>query len=262
MTTAAGSSPRPAPPAPRVALVGDRSPAVQAHHKIPLLIEALGTAGGPVEIYWLKTTSIAGPADVSGFDGVWVIPGSPYENRDGVLVALGSARTNGIPMLGTCGGFQHLLLEFARSVCGLEGVEHAEQFPEAAEQIIVALECSLLGEESNVAVTAGTRAAQAMGAGISTERFFCRYGLNPAYLDVLVRHGLVVSGRDEHGEARIVELPDHPFYVGSLFQPELSSDPTFVHPLIRAFITAARAHAAGAGEDDGTAAVDLAGARR
>jgi CTP synthase (UTP-ammonia lyase) len=230
---------------PRLALVGDRSASVQAHAKIPALIEALaGSAGPAIETYWLHSTAISGPDDVAGFDGIWVIPGSPYQNADGVLAAIQAARTGGIPLLGTCGGFQHLLLEFARDVCGLAEVENAEQNPDAAQQLIVPLECSLFGEEATVVITPGTIAADVMGPGPTTERYFCRYGLNPGYLEVLQSHGLVFSGHDERGEVRVAELPGHPFCVASLFQPELSSDPTWVHPLIAAFAAAVRSHAA------------------
>jgi CTP synthase (UTP-ammonia lyase) len=230
---------------PRIALVGDRSGSVQAHAKIPVLMDAMaGPAGPTIEVYWLRSTAIGGPGDVAGFDGVWVIPGSPYQNTDGVLAAIRAARTSGIPLLGTCGGFQHMLLEFARHVCGLTAVDNAEQNPDAAEPLIVALECSLLGEESGVVITPGTVAAGAMGPGPTTERYFCRYGLNADYVEVLQRHGLVFSGRDASGEVRVAELPEHPFFVASLFQPELSSDATWVHPLITAFADAVRSHAA------------------
>jgi CTP synthase (UTP-ammonia lyase) len=230
---------------PRLALVGDRSGSVQAHTKIPALIDSLaGPAGPAIEVYWLHSTGIGGPGDVAGFDGVWVIPGSPYQNTDGVLAAIGAARTGRIPLLGTCGGFQHLMLEFARDVCGLTAVENAEQNPGAAEPLIAPLECSLLGAESTVVITPGTVAADAMGPGPTTERYFCRYGLNADYVEILQRHGLVFSGRDTRGEVRVAELPGHPFCVASLFQPELSSDPTWVHPLIAAFAAAVRSHAA------------------
>jgi CTP synthase (UTP-ammonia lyase) len=232
------------PQPPRLALVGDRSATVAAHEKIPVLIESLGLgADEPIELYWLHSTSIVRSEDVALFDGIWVIPGSPYEHRDGVLAAIETARTSQIPLLGTCGGFQHVVLEFARNVCGLPEVEHGEEFADAEQLLIVPLSCSLLGEEGTVVVAPGTTAARAMGAGSTTERFFCRFGLNRAYLDVLEANGLMISGRDEFGEARVVELADHPFYVGSLFQPELSSDASWVHPLIASFAAAVRAHA-------------------
>lgn len=235
----------PAPPPPRLALVGDRSPSVQAHQRIPALIDALTRAAGPaIELYWLHSSAISAPDDVAGFNGVWVVPGSPYQNTAGVLAAIRAARTGDIPFLGTCGGFQYLLLEFARDVCGLHAVGNREEDPDVEEALIVPLDCSLLGQESPVVIEPGTVAAAVMGPGPTTERYFCRYGLNPGYLDTLQRHGLVFSGRDERGEVRVAELADHPFCVASLFQPELSSDPAWVHPLITSFAAAVRSHAA------------------
>ncbi len=229
---------------PRIALVGDRSSTVRAHDRIPVILRALsGHDAEPLDAYWMHSTSIDATTDLTGFDGIWVIPGSPYENVDGVLHAITTARTNGIPFLGTCGGFQHMLLEFARNACDLTTVEHGETSPDADEQLLVPLECSLLGEEAGIDVVAGTLAASIMGAGPTTERYFCRYGLNTKYLATLQQHGLVISGRDLDGEVRIAELPGHPFFLGSLFQPELSSDATWVHPLLGAFSNAVRGHA-------------------
>jgi len=237
------TSSSPTPP-PRLALVGDRSVNVAAHERIPVIIDALSAAGHePIELYWLHSTTLTGADDVAGFDGVWAIPGSPYANPDGMLRAIETARTRGIPFLGTCGGFQHLLLEYARDVCDLPAVQNAEQAPDAADLLIVPLRCSLFGEEAFVSVDAGTKAAELMGAGPTTERFFCRYGLNTTFEHTLLDHGLVISGRDEEGDARIAELPGHPFYIGSLFQPELASDATWVHPLIAGFARAVREHA-------------------
>lgn len=231
-----------AAPPPRLALVGDRSPSVLAHARIPALIGALTTSSEePIEPYWLHTTTIAGPADLAGFDGIWVVPGSPYANTDGVLTAIRTARTERIPLLGTCGGFQYLLLEFAHSVAGLSNVGHGETDPDGANLLLVPLECKLFGEEETVIVAEGTAAARAMGPGPSTERYFCRFGLNPAYEDRLCERGLVISGRSTGGDARIAEVPDHPYCVGALFQPELASDLTWVHPLIGAFAAAVRA---------------------
>ncbi|HMK96269.1 MAG TPA: hypothetical protein VK425_01920 [Acidimicrobiales bacterium] len=231
-------------PPPRVALVGDRSPDVQAHTRIPAIIDFVNaSAGDPVEVYWLHSTAVTSPLDVARFDGVWVVPGSPYESMSGVLTAIEGARLAGVPLLGTCGGFQHILIEFARNVCGLVDVAHAEVGPGADKQLIVPLACSLLGEEAVVVVAPGTKAAQAIGAGPVTERYFCRYGLDQAYIAPLESAGLVFSGRDEAGDPRLVELPGHPFYLGSLFQPELSSGPGWAHPLIIAFAAAVREHA-------------------
>src|ERR1041384_1999954 len=100
----------------KLALVGDRSPSVRAHGRIPLLIDALRTREGLVlDPYWIPSTE----ADcLPDFDGIWVVPGSPYSDRDKVVAAVRTAREREIPFLGTCGGFQHAILELARDVAG------------------------------------------------------------------------------------------------------------------------------------------------
>lgn len=228
----------------RIALVGDRSQRVLAHGRIPVALEHCGV---PVSATWVGSSDVRGPADLAGFDGVWLVPGSPYASRDGALAAVTAARTAGVPFLGTCGGFQHALLEIARNVCGMF-VDHAEQpLDEGAEALIVPLSCSLVGAEATVVVRPGTLAATLLGAGPRVERFFCSYGLADRFVAALESAGLVFSAADADGSARIVELPGHPFFVASLFQPELSSDETSVHPLIRAFAGAVVEQAASAG---------------
>jgi CTP synthase (UTP-ammonia lyase) len=102
----------------------------------------------------------------------------------------------------------------------------------------------LHGEEATVTVRPETLAARIMGTGRTTERYFCSYGLNIDYLAALEAHGLVVAGRDDDGAPRLAELPSNEFFLGSLFQPELSSDATWVHPILVAFAAAVRSHAA------------------
>ena len=231
-------------PVPRLALVGDRLESVRAHPRISALLPHLGgVASERFDAYWLHSSTLEDDTDLSGFDGIWAVPGSPYANDEGVLSAIRTARTHQIPYLGTCAGSQHLLLEFARNVCGLANAEHGEMNPVGETLLLVPLECSLLGVEDAVTVTPGTRAASIMGAGMTTERFFCRFGMNRDYAQILQAHGLVISAVDAAGDMRIVELPGHPFFLGTLFQPELSSDETWIHPIITAFADAVVEHA-------------------
>ena len=231
-------------PMARIALVGDRSANVRAHARIPVLLDALLQRDGiALDAYWIATPD-AGAADLGKFDAIWVAPGSPYESADGAIAAVRTAREQRIPFLGTCGGFQHALLEFARNVCGLTGVENAEVTPEAAEHLIVALECSLKGHDEAVMIVPGTLAAKISGAGRRTERYHCDYGLNADYLERLCTGGLAFSGFDDSGQVRIAELPGHPFFVATLFQPELHGDGSQPHPVIVALAEAATEHAA------------------
>ena len=236
----------------RVALVGDRSANVLAHARIPGIIDALlAREGIALDPYWIATQD-ADDCDLAGFDAIWATPGSPYESFSGAIGAIRTAREQGIPFLGTCGGFQHAVIEYARDVCGLARAEHAEITPDADELLIVALECSLKGHEEAVMVVPGTLAAKILGPGRRTERYNCSYGLNPEYLEALTNRGLRFSGFDDSGAVRIAELPGHPFFMATLFQPERQDDRSQPHPVIRAFAAAAAERAA-AGQGAGLA---------
>ncbi|WP_261719745.1 hypothetical protein [Streptomyces sp. FZ201] len=233
-------------PLARVALVGDRSPNVVSHTRLPLLLDALADRERLLlDAYWVPSwQAAAGPGAVDGFDAVWVVPGSPYRSEAGVLRAIRAAREGGIPFLGTCGGFQHTLLEYAREVCGLTGAAHAENDPDAADPLIEPLACSLVGHEGAVLVEPDSLARSVIGAERTVERYFCAYGAT-RHLDTLTAHGLRFSGHDEDGHVRIAELPDHPFFLASLFQPELSGDGSRPHPMVTAWAKAAVERARG-----------------
>ncbi|NUR01037.1 MAG: hypothetical protein HOY79_32260 [Streptomyces sp.] len=228
----------------RLALVGDRSPNVVAHTRIPHLLDALAERERLVlDAYWIPSEDAEAEDAVHGFDAVWVVPGSPYRSQAGVLTAIRTAREEGIPFLGTCGGFQHALLEFARNVCGLTRVAHAESDPEAEDLLIEPLACSLVGHEGTVVLEGGSLAQSVLGSERTVERYFCKYGPT-RHLDTLRAHGMRFSGVDEDGQVRMAELPGHPFFLASLFQPELAGDGSRPHPMIRALARAAVAHAA------------------
>ncbi|MFG1807971.1 hypothetical protein [Streptomyces sp. NPDC049040] len=234
----------------RIALVGDRAPAVRSHQRLPGLLDALRRRHGlPVDAYWIPTEDALEPGAVRGFDAVWLLPGSPYRSEAGALAAVRTARENGIPFLGTCGGFQHALLEFARNVCGLATARHAENDPRgedddaAGDLLIGPLACSLVGHEGRLATVPGSLAERLLGSRESVERFHCAYGPVPALLPRLVASGLRFTGHDGEQAPRIAELPGHPFYLATLFQPELAGDGTDPHPFITALAEAAVTHA-------------------
>ena len=222
-----------------IALVGDRSPAVRAHSRIAVILDALREQEQiDLDAYWIPTPDATDPAALRGYAGIWLVPGSPYRSEEGAIVAARTARTERIPFLGTCGGFQHAMLEFARNVCGLAGVRHAENSADSgSDALITELSCSLAGHEGAINLAPGSRIEELLGAARTIERYHCSYGVAAGYLDVLTRHGMVFSGLDDAGEVRAAELPGHPFYLATLFQPELHTDG--VHPVIRGFARAA-----------------------
>ena len=132
-----------------------------------------------------------------------------------------------------------MLVEYARNVLGAEGADHAETSPEASDLVVTQLACSLWGEEHRVSLLPGTRTASLYGSESSVEDYFCSYGLSAQYRPRMEEAGLRVSGVDEEGEARIVELEGHPFFVATLFCFQTRSRDGAPHPLVAGFAAAA-----------------------
>ena len=226
---------------PLIALVGDYSPDVIAHRAVPQALELARVAAGlEVSWHWFHTASIHDEArDLADCAGIWVVPASPYASMSGALDAIRWARETGRPFLGTCGGFQHALIEFARNVAALVAADHAESNPHADALIVTPLRCSLVEKTGAIQFVSGSRLHNAYGSEQATERYHCNYGLNAEYRAIFENAGLRFTGFDEAGEVRAMELPAHPFFIGTLFQPERAALGGTVHPLIRAFIQAA-----------------------
>jgi CTP synthase (UTP-ammonia lyase) len=221
----------------KLALVGDRSPTVRAHGRIPLLIDALRRRDGLVlDPYWIHSTEAD---ELTGFDGIWVVPGSPYTDREKVIDAVGTAREHDIPFLGTCGGFQHAIIHLARELANIPDADHAEYTPQSGTEVVVALECSLVGHEGVIRYTPGTLIAEIAGVDQRLERYHCSYGIAPRFVEALERAGVIFGAHDEDGAPRALELRERDaFFLGTLFQPELAGDGTRAHPVIRAFAEA------------------------
>ena len=231
---------------PTLALVGDYSPQVVAHRAIPRALElACAAVKRDLLWRWVATRDIRDATrDLAKFSAVWVVPASPYENMAGALAAIRWARETKRPFLGTCGGFQHALIEFARDVAGLTTADHAETNPAADTLVVAPLACSLVEQSGLIHFTPGSLIRHAYGRDGAQEGYHCSYGLNPAYRTALERAGLCFTAFDANGEVRAAELPTglHPFFVGTLFQPERAALREAVPPLVRAFVTAVARH--------------------
>lgn len=223
----------------QVGLVGDRDDEVVAHRAIPLALEmAADACGVTVEPVWIPTDQVGDGAALAEFDGLWCVPASPYRSTDGALAAIRVARERHVPFLGTCGGFQHAVLEYARNVIGWADAEHAETAPQAGRQVIVPLLCSLVEVTDAVHLVEGSRLALAYGVETITEGYHCSYGLSPDFREALANGPLRVCAVDDAGDVRGIELDDHPFFVATLFQPERGALQGRVSPPVRAFVQA------------------------
>ena len=222
-----------------IALVGDRDDAVVAHRAVPrALARAAAHLALTIDVAWVPTGEIDDASPMAAFDGIWCVPASPYRSMDGALRAIRFARQTGRPFLGTCGGFQHAVIEYARHVLGWHDAEHAETHPDAARAVIAPLACSLVEVSDVVRFRTGSRLAVAYGASEAHEGYHCNYGLHPAFRDALVTGPLRVAAEDDAGDVRAVELDGHPFFAATLFQPERAALGDRTPPLVTAFLTA------------------------
>ena len=224
----------------KIALVGDYSDRHVAHRAIPLALElSRERAVADISWEWVATRRIANArADLEGFSAVWLVPASPYENTEGALGAVRWAREGGRPFLGTCGGFQHALLEIARNVAGLRDAGHAETHPGSSTPVVTRLSCPLVDMSGTVHFAGDSLLGAAYGTPSATEGYHCNYGFNPAYRLPLEAAGLRFTAWDDAGEIRGAELSRHPFFVGMLFQPERAALRGEAPPPVVAFVRA------------------------
>jgi CTP synthase (UTP-ammonia lyase) len=226
----------------RIGLIGDYDPTKETHQVTSAALDhAAAQLGRPLEAVWLPTSSLDPlPADaVRSYDGLWCAPGSPYHSMTGALNAIRWAREQDWPLLGTCGGFQHMVIEYVRHVLLVANAQHAEYGPTTDPLVVTPLSCSLRGQTLEIRVEPESQVGGIYRQSHIQESYYCTYGLDPAYQQRIHDAGLRVVGTDQDGEARIVELPGHRFFVGTLFVPQRQSTPERPHPLVVAFVEAA-----------------------
>jgi CTP synthase (UTP-ammonia lyase) len=228
----------------RIGLIGDFDESVIAHRAIPIALKLTAEAlPQPLAFDWLATDAMPEADALARFDALWCVPGSPYRSMGGAIRAIRFARERRVPFLGTCGGFQHAVIEYSRHVLGWRDADHAETAPDAPRPVISALACALVEVSDSVLLTPGSRVAAAHGGATTIrEGYHCRFGLNPAFVEALTRGPLRTTAFDAQGEVRAVELDHHPFFVCTLFQPERAALRGEVPALVAAFIRAAAAH--------------------
>jgi CTP synthase (UTP-ammonia lyase) len=237
----------------RIAILGDydpKSPTLPAIEKS--LQHASTKLQVPVEAKWLATPALAeaeAPKLLETFDGIWAAPGSPYQSFDGMLKGIEFARRHDWPFLGTCGGFQYALIECARNILGIKDADSAENHSGSKNIIIYPVACAVPGRKKDAPKLSGAIPEIRLRPGsylqsfytqdTVTEEFFCNFEVNPDFEWAAMEAGFPVVARGPNGEIRAIESPTHRFFIATLFQPQLSSQPKKPHPVILAFVQAA-----------------------
>jgi len=207
-----------------------------------------------------------GTSALEGADAILVGPGFGERGIEGKIAAATYARTHGVPYLGVCLGMQVAAIEFARNVAGLEGAHSTEFDPKALHPVIAMITEWMTPEgikeyrsaggdlggtmrlgAQECRLRPGTRTHAIYGKDVIVERHRHRYEFNNNYREPLEAKGLVIAGTSVDGTlVEVIELPDHPWFIGVQFHPEFTSTPRDGHPLFTAYIEAARARRANA----------------
>ncbi len=253
----------------RIAVVGKYTALVDSYKSVQEALIHGGIAHDVgVEISWLSSEDFegdGGEARLAEHDGLLIPGGFGPRGVEGMLRSIRLARERELPFFGICLGLQCAVIEFARNVCGLTESHSYEFATESPDPVIC-----LMDSQQNITTKGGTmrlgaypcdlepgsRAAAIYGATEVSERHRHRYEVNNRYRDVLKEHGLVLSGLSPDAHlVEMVELSEHPWFVGCQFHPELKSRPTRPHPLFASFVAAAARHAGiGTSEDAGRGA--------
>lgn len=218
-----------------IVLLGDRDPTSPTHRELDAAIDLFPEG---IRGRWVGTDTPEA-SRTGDADALWLVPGTPYRNDAAAYSAITSARMSGQPFLGTCGGFQHAAVEFARNVAGISGAEHAETAPTGTQLVIARLSCSLVGETRHVTAVPGTRMQRLCGDAPFVGFHWCNYGLAAAFVNRLASHGLQVTAIADDAGVEAIELPTHPFFLATLFQPQMGAQARqTLHPVIQGFLDA------------------------
>jgi CTP synthase (UTP-ammonia lyase) len=224
---------------PKIAIIGEYYNNFEPHLS---LNKSLGYLNDEYdfEYVWLETEQVENERDqlLRKYAGIWSAPGSPFKSLDGALYAITYARLKDIPHLGTCAGFQHGVIEIARNILGIEDAQHEEYDAQSSKLFINRLVCSLAGKRMDVYLKRGSLAHQLYQIDNTKENYYCNFGINPAFRQYLTHPQIFVSGVDQNDEIRIIELPNHKFFLITLFVPQIRSLPDSPHPLIKGFVKA------------------------
>ena len=221
-----------------IAIIGDFSSEYEPHIATNNALEhALKKSASDINYEWIASNDITHNT-LASYQGFLIAPGSPYKNMDNVLNVIKHARENNIPLLGTCGGFQHMIIDLAHNMLSFFDAAHGEYSPDSAHLFISRLACSLNGRELTITLVPTSQLARIYGTTTTNEHYCCNFGVNPAYAEIIKAGRLKIVGADAEGEIRAIEHPSHPFFIGTLFVPQLHSTAAKPHPLLVAFLEA------------------------
>lgn len=223
----------------RIAILGDFNPIYSTHHALNNSIQqVVKEFKDDIQFDWINTDIFNFKTAFHNlYSGLWIAPGSPYKDMQNVIDTITYTRLNNVPTLGNCGGFQHMVIEFARNVCGISEADHEEVNPDSKDLVISKLSCSLKEQEEELTIEDTTTVLYTLLQKTKlTGKYYCSYGINEKYIDLLKTNGLTLTAFSPDKQARAFELKAHSFFMGTLFQPALTSTREHPDPIIIEFV--------------------------
>lgn len=229
----------------KIALIGDRSDEVIAHRAIPKALQLVADKHNTEHrADWIHSTDIH-LNNLSSYQGIWCVPASPYRDADKVINAIHLARESNTAFIGTCGGYQHAAIEFARNVLGYRDASSVEDNPETTMPLINAMFCEMREKPGQIRLAESSQIEAIYNQSLITEQYNCGFGINTDYLSIFENTDMKFTAwsmdsiNNNKDDPRALELTGHRFYMATAFQPERSALTSEVHPLIESFFTAA-----------------------
>jgi len=188
---------------------------------------------------WIETTTLDDKNydnELKNLNGIWSASGSPFKSMIGSLNAIKYARENMIPHIGTCGGYQHSIIEYARNVLGFNNANHAEYSDDTKDLFVDKMTCSLVGTRGIVSIQANTLAKEIYCKNEIEVDYYCSYGLSDDYKDIVLKGDMLASGFDINNSVRMIELLNHPFFIITAFVPQIDSTLDNPNPLVTEFV--------------------------
>jgi CTP synthase len=237
----------------RIALVGKYTKLKDSYLSIKeAIIHASAHLGLKTEISWIEAENLETDENalnvLSSYNGIIVLPGFGARGAEGKIKAIKLARENNLSFLGICFGLQLSVVEFARNVVGLKNANSTEIDPNTLHPVVTILDDQKSVKEvggtmrlgaQKIILKPGTLAYRLYGTDVVYERHRHRYEVNPKYVDLLQKHGMVISGVSDKGLVEFIEFPDHKFFLATQAHPEFKSRPLKPSPVFIGFLKAA-----------------------
>lgn len=203
-----------------IALVGERDLSRETQRAtVEALEHSSAEAGITHPADWISTCDLSERIREE-YQGIGIVPGCIFKDQRRLFRITNLARTHAVPCLGMCGGFQQMILEYARNELWIDEAQSEEYQPDAGSPVIARLHCSLRGQAMNLRFSPGSLIEQIYGSSEATESYHCSFGINPTFKAQLASGKMRMTGHDAKGGERVVEWPEHPFLSGRYTFPK------------------------------------------